>query len=204
LVGWCAAIELMTLPISHRDTSITDFIVPLAIGCLGVYIAKPLIQFLSRIDSSLSWLLAGITWSFVILIGFTIRYKQFVTAPEEQLNRLRDIWVVPFARAQRSSEFEAMENILLKLLVFALLAFFLSGWHDRSKHMKTKLSALRENGQLLVAIVWIATLGLSVELAQVFLVPLVPDVTDIFLYLCGAVFGAIGFWMLIPKQAKRS
>ena len=197
MVVWCFAIELASLPIFNRETSITDIVVPIALGCTGVYLAPSVMWIILRIDSATTWLLGIITWSGITLIGFTVRYERIVTDHEEWSRRFWSILAVPFARAQRSTEFQAIENILLKIIVFAALAMLLMGWRDRARRTHSRFDR-----RTVLAVAWVFAIGLLIELAQVYLIPLVPDVTDFLLYLCGALLGVFGFWMLIPKQAK--
>lgn len=190
---WCVAIELASLPVFSHTFSSTDIVAPLIIGCFGVAFSTPVMRFASRFDAPASWILAAVVWTSVLLVGFTFRYQRIVLDSTEWRERLWGIWAIPFARAHRSSEFEAAENILLKLLVFAMLAFFLMGWHNRcggSAKLRT-----------LVVTVWFAGIAMAVELAQVFLYPLVPDVTDVLLYTLGGAIGMAGFLILIPVKA---
>ena len=195
---WCTAIELASLPIFSRSTSMTDIVVPAAIGIVGTISGPWLVKLLQRLDHPFSWWFAASGWSAIALIGFTIRYERIVTDAEEWQNRFAGILVVPFARAHRSTEFEAAENILIKLIVFALLAFLLAGWTNRCRGGRARVSGFIAKVVALIAAVWLISLAIAIELAQVFLYPLVPDVTDFILYSLGTSVGIIGYRMLIP------
>lgn len=105
---------------------------------------------------------------------------------------------VPFSRAYFSSEFEAGENILLKLIVFATLTFLLSGWCSRLTAVPASRTAIS------LSVAWCFVLGLGIEVSQVFLPAQIPDVTDLVLYALGAILGVTGFRMLIPRRSGTS
>ncbi len=109
------------------------------------------------------------------------------------MERLSGIWAVPFARAQRSTEFQALENISLKLAVFALLGFLLTGWLVRVK------AIARISVYSLVSL-WVILLAVAIEVSQAMLIPLVPDITDILVYCTGAIMGIVLYRTLMPLE----
>ncbi len=133
-------------------------------------------------------------WSGVMLVGFLGRFDSIEHDPVLIDERFRGIMAVPFSRAYFSSEFEAGENILLKLTVFATLTFLLCGWCSRLTAVPASRTAIS------LSVAWCFVLGLGIEVAQVFLPPQVPDVTDLILYALGAMIGVVGFSMLIPNK----
>lgn len=197
-LAWCVAIELISLPIFGRHTSVTDVVVSGLLGLTGVWLAKPIMRMLVRCDLASTWLLAAVAWSGVLLVGFLVRYERLVTNRQELTERLWGILTVPLARAHSSSEFEAAENILVKLLLFAMLGFLLAGWCNRGKRPGQATGHPVGNWRFLLAVFWIITIGLSIEILQAFFMPLVPDVTDLLLYGTGSTLGMLGFSLLIP------
>lgn len=194
---WAVAIELASLPIYHRHTSSTDIVLAAAMGCLGVWVAKPVLSSLSRMDQASAWLLASLAWGVTLVFSFVAKADRWVTDQQEILDRLGGIIAVPFARAQRSSEFEAIENILLKLSVFALLGFLLTGWCSRGPSVDR--GRFRMHWHVKFAVLWVMAVAIAIEVLQACLIPLVADATDLLLYGTGAAMGAISFLLLVPR-----
>jgi len=182
-------LEAVKIPIYSRSASTTDVVV----GCIAVgvtaWCAKPVYKLALHFDRAFFWFLAAVGWSGVMLFGFLSRFDHFVRDPIIIAERLQGILVAPFTRAHASSEFEAGENILLKIVIFAALTFFLSGWCSRCLTLRSSAAYM--------AVVWCIVLGVGIELAQVFLEPLVPDVTDFIIYTFGALVGVLFFRLMI-------
>ena len=191
-------LELVKVPIHSRPASATG-VVATALGVLIVAGgASMLLRWLACLDRPVVWFMGALGWTGVMLVGFLGRFDSIERDPAVVEQRLQGILVIPFARAHSSSEFEAGQNILVKLVVFGTLTFLLSGWCSRLRtKMKLRLAAT-------VSIVGCVALGSGIEVAQVFLPPLVPDATDFILYGIGALFGVLGFRMMIPPASMRS
>ena len=189
-------LELVKVPIHSRPASATG-VVATALGVLIVACsASMLMRWLLMLDRGIVWFMGALGWTGMMLVGFLGRFDSIEHERAVLEQRLQGILVVPFARAHSSSEFEAGQNILVKLVVFAALTFLLSGWCSRLRTKTTlRLAAT-------VSIVGCIVLGLGIEVAQVFLPPLVPDATDFILYGTGALLGVLGFRMMIPLQAR--
>jgi glycopeptide antibiotics resistance protein len=103
--------------------------------------------------------------------------------------RFHGFFRVPFAALYRGSEFNALTEVLKKLLFFAPLGALLS----------MVAAALAPQGGTR-RLVWLGLgvliavgMGTGIEMVQVFLPPHVPDVTDVLLYSSGAV---LGMWLV--------
>ena len=185
-------LELVKVPIHSRPASATG-VVATALGVLIVACgASMLMRWLAFLDRAVVWFMGAVGWTGIMLVGFLGRFDSIERDPAVLEQRLQGILVIPFARAHASSEFEAGQNILVKLVVFGALTFLLSGWCSRQR-TKTKLRLAAT-----VSIIGCVVLGLGIEAAQVFLPPLVPDATDFILYGIGALLGVLGFRMMIP------
>ncbi len=191
IVSWCLAVELISLPIYGRETSITMIAISVAWGILGVRIQDQVFRLLNYLDRPRVWFAATAAWSLIVYASFVIRFQEVVTDRALLIERLSSIWAVPFARAQRSTEFQALENITLKLVVFALLGFLLTGWLSRAG------TANRGTAYSVIAL-WVAFLAIAIEVSQAMLIPLVPDITDIIVYCSGAVLGILLYRTLMP------
>lgn len=189
-------LELVKVPIHSRPASATG-VVASALGVLMVACGASLLtRWLAFLDRAMVWCIAALGWTGVMLVSFLGRFDSIERDPAVLVKRLQEILVVPFARAHASSEFEAGENILVKLIVFGALTFLLSGWCSRLRS-KTTLRIAK-----MVSIVGCVVLGLGIEVGQVFLPPLFPDATDFILYGIGGLLGVLGFRMLIPAPAS--
>jgi VanZ family protein len=193
-LGLLAAIflEVIKLPIYSRSTSLANILAGMIGGVAVALLAPRVMSVLHRLDRAACWLLATVGWSFILGIGFLGRFKQVLRDPETIRARFEGIWTVPFARAHSSSEFEAGENILLKVVVFAVLSFLLSG-------VASRLRGVPGKAFMWLAFAWCLAIGIAVEVGQVFLEPLVPDVTDFLIYAAGSALGIVAFPMMLDQ-----
>jgi glycopeptide antibiotics resistance protein len=53
---------------------------------------------------------------------------------------------------------------------------------------------------IVVSTLWFLILSAAIEVGQVFLYPLVPDVTDFIIYTMGAICGIAAFKLMMPKN----
>ena len=190
---WCLLIEFVSLPIYGRETSVTGLLFSGIWGILGVQFSELTFIVCSRLNRAGVWLTAAAAWSVTAFIGFVHRFHHIVTDYNLIMDRMKAIWAVPFARAQRSTEFQAIENISLKLATFLLLGFFLSGWLARLR--------LADRARLVVIAIWTLLLACAIEVSQVFLPPLIADITDIILYGVGTLLGVMLYRLLLPRNA---
>ena len=191
-------IEALKLPIFSREFSSTDIIMSI----LGVIVATRVAPLAPRclvLDRSAMWLIGTVAWCGVMTVAFLSRFDHVVTDPVVLQERVRDIFTIPFARAHRSSEFNAGVNILLKWIAFGTLAFLVCGW--RSRRNPSSETQTLKNAPWVVLIFSGASMGIGIELAQIFLIPLVPDATDWITYSLGMLIGIIAFRLLVPSQA---
>ncbi len=197
--GLAVLLEIVKIPIYSRPASATNIFATVA-GVVAIALAinmlsaPRIMRWLAAWDRSATWLLGALAWAGIMLLGFLARFDSIERDPAVIGQRLQGILVVPFARAHASSEFEAGENILLKIVVFGVLTFLLCGWCTRCRTVGMARFAFVASwlGGLL--------LGVGIEVAQAFLPPLVPDATDFLLYGLGAGLGVVGFRMLIPRK----
>jgi glycopeptide antibiotics resistance protein len=199
IILWCLAVELVSVPIYGRETSSTIIVFSSTWGILGVIFQDQVFHILRQLDRAVIWLAGVIGWSAIVYAGFLYRFKHVVTEPEILAQRLSGFWAIPFARAQRSTEFQALENILLKLIAFAALGFLLNGW-------VTKLNQVNRTFSTGLIITWIILLGAAIEFSQAFLIPLIADITDIILYTTGGALGCVAYQALLspaPKQIRQ-
>ena len=191
---WCIAIELASLPVFTSSTSITDVIVRIAIGTVGVLSSQVVDACLKKYDRPIIWLAAAFAMTGLAYVAFIARFESVVKDPQIVIERIEGILVAPFARAQKAPELVAAQNIAGKILLFAMLGFLLSGWRNRS-------GASRRATFATVAF-WSIALGIIIEVTQAFLLPLVADITDIIIYTVGGCLGFLAFWLLTPERER--
>ncbi len=192
---WVLLFEAIKLPIHSRSSSATN----IAAGMLGavviVYCAPIVWKTIRALDRSLTWFALASGWTAVMFAGFLLRFEHFVSDRQQIEERFKGIFTVPFARAHSSSEFEAGENILLKICVFAMLSGLLSTWCSQMNKRTRIWSVLLAGG-------WIIVVSCAIEVGQVFLEPLVPDATDLIIYAVGACAGVLAARMLVPPPGE--
>ncbi len=198
-IGLAVLLEIIKVPIFSRPASVTNMVATAA-GVVAIAFAihtlsaQRVMRWLVAWDRSGLWLVGAMGWTAVMLLGFLARFDSIARDPAVIAQRMQGILVVPFARAHASSEFEAGENILVKVAVFGVLTFLLCGWCTRC------LSAGTVRIAIVVSCVGCLLLGVGIEVTQAFLPPLVPDATDFLLYAFGALLGVVGFRMFMPPK----
>ena len=143
---------------------------------------------------ALAWGAATCFAAVVIIVVFCAPFE-VAGSSEDWRRRYEGIWAAPFARLYFSSEYNAVSDVLRKLLLFGALGAF---------GAKTA-AAMRLPGRitgLLSAVVVLAGAGLSlgIEIAQVVLPPHVPDITDVILGGLGAAAG-VAVVSFVTKRA---
>ncbi|MEM8668633.1 MAG: VanZ family protein [Planctomycetota bacterium] len=195
LTLWCVVIELASLPIYTGTTSITDTIVRLTIGIVGVFSSDQVFRYANKLDRPWIWFAASLSVAIVTYVAFLARYETVITDHAVVMERVQNILVAPFARAQQASELVAAQNIAGKLILFAALGFLLSGWRDRQATSRPATGIVVASSAL--------GLGITIEVSQAFLSPFVPDITDVLTYLVGAMVGLVAFRLLIPEANSK-
>ncbi len=194
-VSLAILLEIVKLPIHSRVPSATGIVLS-CIGVLGmVFMAPRLAKVVLVLDRAAVWFIAALSWAGVMIIGFLGRFEKLELDSAIVLQRLEGILIAPFARAHASSEFEAGENIVLKLFAFAVLVAVLTGWCSRIQTRFCRQIAV------IVSTLGFLIMALGVEVGQAFLPPLVPDATDFILYAVGGLLGFAGFNALIPRNS---
>lgn len=193
LVRWCVVVGVVTIPVYGRLTSPTPLLISVAWGLLGVAVSDAAIRLVRRMDRPRILLAVAVVWTALIYVGFLARAESVVTDRDLVRERLSGIFAVPFARAQKASEMEALANLSLKIAMFASLGFLITRWIV-VVGIKTRVVAV------VVLTAWILLLGIAVEVSQGFLLPLIADVTDLVLYAFGGALGVFVHRLLYPRS----
>jgi VanZ family protein len=189
------AIEFAQLLVLSRFTSSTDCI----LGTIGTAIGGGLMARWHRrrqpagavvapnvaFRQFLVWIGAAAICAVVIAVIACAPFEVSGTRDEWRA-RYEGFWAVPFANLSRGSEYNAVSDILRKTLLFGLFG----GCCARALTalaLPSRVRWLLAGGALVAA----AGLAGAIELAQVFLPPHVPDVTDVILGAVGALAGML-------------
>ena len=98
--------------------------------------------------------------------------------------RYAGFWTVPFASLYHGSEYNAVSEVLRKTIMFGVFATLCT-----RAVLALSLPATIRRLFLVVVVLIAAGLAGAIELAQVFLPPHVPDITDVILAAIGAIVG---------------
>jgi glycopeptide antibiotics resistance protein len=128
-------------------------------------------------------LLMTVAYSGLLLAIFWAPFD-FTTDADLVRRRVQGFFRVPFSALYWGSEFHAVTQVLRKLLLFAPLGAL--GY--RATQDLASRGMQRTMGWFLLFCVAFLP-GLAIEIGQLFLPEHVPDLTDVLLYVCGALAG---------------
>ena len=113
--------------------------------------------------------------------------------------RYEGFFSIPFAGLSRGSHLDAVLDSLKKVLLFAPLGALLA-------LAVAPLSVPRPIRRVLLAVLLVAVTGIgaSIEMAQLFLLPHVPSVSDVILYAAGAAIGMLLASRMFGRQIGNS
>ena len=129
-------------------------------------------------------------WSLIIPLAFLSRCTSWVSDPQVINERWWSMLSPPLLRYYYTSEYSALSNLAGKVAMFGMLGFLIVGY---SLHRAGRSSHL----PLVYGLVITCSLGLLIEIPQVYLYPFIADVSDILIYLLGYGLGIlVGKWIL--------
>lgn len=189
------AVELVQLPVHSRYSSTTDLIT----GTLGVAAGAWLMRrWRGQPGEDLPPPVTGGAARYAWLwLGLAVLYAVFLMgvfcAPFERIDdaeliraRLEGFFRLPFAAYHRGTPFNAVSDVLKKLLLFAPLGALLA-------LAAGSLPVPRPVRRILLTLLLLGAAGVAtaIEMAQVLLPPHVPDVTDVISCTAGAAAGML-------------
>jgi VanZ family protein len=176
------AFELIQLPFYSKHVSLVEILGGWIGGGVGYFAGVHLSRFQRLAERPVLW---GLAWliSFVTVLGaLLLRNDGLVTDSTDVADRFANAWSIPLAKYYVGTEYGAYTNMLAKAGLFAVLGAIAFGWQKTSSQ---RTSWIVFAGTLLTVIV--AAFG--IELLQVVLPPLIPDMSDGFTYLLGYAAG---------------
>ena len=182
MVTVAVMMELVQVPIYSKYASTTE----VAWGILGGFIGwwlgqgpRPLVRLVAR-----PWPWAVVMAAFLVAAPVALlgRYEAVITDAERLGQRWDGFWTPPLLRYYYSSEYDAVSNLAGKLGMFACFGVAVAGWSWSVRMAERWWPFLAGLG---VVILW----GAAIEIAQVYLKPLIADATDVAIYALGFGLG---------------
>ena len=187
--AFAAMLEGAQLLVLSRFTTATDVVLGSLGAAAGGYVA---LRWQSAAGVNRASAAGPRTWRFLARLAVAAAWAAVVViilcGPfevsgtwEEWGRRYRGFWAVPFARLYTGSEYNAMSDVIQKVLLFG-------GFGALLARAVAALELPRAIRRLAVGAIVVITVGLAfgIELLQVFLPPHVPDVSDLILAAIGA------------------
>ncbi|MHB8973869.1 MAG: VanZ family protein [Pirellulaceae bacterium] len=184
-------IEMSQVVVYGRYASSTDVIlggIGIAVGAWFMHYRRGRNQSCGEMHTA-RWFAfwVGVTFAYTVLLLVIFCLPLNVVRDSTLIHaRYDQFWRVPFETLYWGSEFNAVSQLLKRCLLFAVLGTFLT------KAVESVPASRRMRHILLAAsLLAVAGLGFAIEMAQVLLLPYIPDITDVFLYVIGAAIGIV-------------
>ena len=189
VIFWAVLIETLTLPIYGRFFSSTDILTPIAMGFLSVLVSPFIESRIVILNRATFWGTASITWTVVLFSAVNGRCETVNVSPEFLRERLRGFLAVPYASAQRSTEFQAMENIVGKAFLFAIVGALLE--RTCFTTMRDQIPIKSSMSHMRYAFAAVVAIALFLEFTQIALPPLIVESSDVITYCLGGLAGVL-------------
>lgn len=203
-----AAIELAQLLVLTRYSSSTDCVMS-ALGAAtgglimlrwhrfrhpGLSVAAPS----PSLRRTLRWSALVAAYILMLVVVFCGPFDVSGTRQEWRV-RYEQLWAVPFANLYHGSEYNAVSDVLRKLIMFGGLGALSAITVDTIRAPRAVRWLL-----LGMALAGAAAVATGIEIAQVFLPPHVPDITDLIVETAGAAIGMLVAlrWMRAPASVN--
>ncbi len=203
VLGIALFLELIQLPVFSKFCSLGDVMAGWLGGAIGIFVAQPNRLWNWLLGTRWVWISAAGLWSVVLLFAFLGRSERLVVDPSELQERWSGFLTYPLLRYYFTSEYRALTNILGKLLSFAFLGALVACCVMFGK----PTSAIARNDNLgrdwvcspfRASLSWVLPLsiviGFAIEIGQIYLFPLIGDLSDVGIYALGASGGA---WLTV-------
>jgi hypothetical protein len=196
-------LELIQLPVFSKFCSLGDVMAGWLGGAIGIFVAQPNRLWNWLLGTRWVWISAAGLWSVVLLFAFLSRSERLVVDPSQLQERWSGFLTYPLLRYYFTSEYRALTNILGKLLSFAFLGALVACCVMFGK----PTSAMSHNDNLgrdwvcspfRASLSWVLPLsiaiGFAIEIGQIYLFPLIGDLSDVGIYVLGSSSGA---WLTV-------
>lgn len=174
-------VEVLQLPVFTRYASVSEVLLGWFGGMAGVVIAMNR----RRLWGWNRFLVLRLGVVVVVVAGIAVGFlggaERWADAKEIAAG-VDSFFSAPFVKYYYGSEFSAGANFAGKLLTFAVLGAGLANLFGYGRERMPVLGYV-------VSIALVLALGVAIEIAQIYLVPLVPDAADVIIYAAGAAVG---------------
>ena len=201
-----ALIEFAQLLVLSRFTDATDIV----LGAVGSVIGGAIVDrygstrpptSASRVPTSLmrrTWpILAAIAaYSGFLAVGFLLPFN-ITTDRGLVASRYVDFFSLPFLILYRGDEFNALQQVLVRILVFAPLGAL---WGYLGTQARTQ--SIRRI-VVMAGVIYSAGVAFGIEVAQIFMPPKVADATEVAFAIAGAMLGVFISTQITPARRDR-
>ena len=196
-------LELIQLPVFSKFCSLGDVMAGWLGVAIGIFVAQPNRLWNWLLGTRWVWISAAGLWSVVLLFAFLGRSERLVVDPSELQERWSGFLTYPLLRYYFTSEYRALTNILGKLLSFAFLGALVAccvmfGKPTSAVARNSDLGSYWVCSPFRSSLSWVLPLsiaiGFAIEIGQIYLFPLIGDLSDVGIYALGASSGA---WLTV-------
>jgi len=196
------AIEIVQLLVVSRYSSVTDIILGTVGAGVGAWLvvvssarvqsreARPRGRDTSESGGWLPWLAAIAIYSLFLIAGFWYPFE-FTTSGAVVRPKLEGFFRVPFLALYIGTEFNALKQLLVRVLLFAPIGAM---WAYVAALART---AAASRLVLIVGFVYATALAFGIEIVEVLMPSKVADSTEVALCMAGALAGSMIVWRLL-------
>jgi VanZ family protein len=191
--------EAVQIPVFTRTASLWD-VVMASIGIpIGLLLKDLYFRHYYLAEKAWVWFGLAILGLATITLLTLGRSTGWVADPDQITQRWASFWDWPFAKYYYTSEFEAGSNLLKKLAVFSLVGFCFA--------QQISLSTRNRVLNIFIALLMIIGTATFLEVMQVYPLPHIADINDVFIYSAGALLGWVAhlfmFSLRMPEPRLR-
>lgn len=191
-------LEVIQLPIFSKYTSPGDVFAGWLGGASGIWLARPAGLWGWARRTVWVWAMALVVWSISLLAAFLGRSERWVFDPVELQDRWSGFFTYPLLRYYYTSEYSALTNLLGKVISFnvlgGLVAIYVMVRYGQFPFGPNDSLRSLYRTAMGWAIGLSIAIGFAIEIAQIYLLPLIGDLSDVGIYAFGA---AIGAWLTV-------
>ena len=189
--------ELIQIPIFTKSFATVEVFAGFVGGWLGIVIGQQPLWLMRLIRSPWAWRAATAVVLLCITGYSVLRFDRVVSDRASLQDRIDLFFAPPLLRYYYTSEYAALSNLAAKLLIFGLLGFLWAGSGEACRERDAR-------PRFWIGLIAVSMLGLGIEIAQLFLEPLIGDATDLLIYAAGYTGGFIGFRGLVSKPSGQT
>jgi len=177
-------LEAIQLPVYSKFVTGTAVIGGWVGGWFGFYSAKNLGRFEWLVRWPAFW---GLGWSAALVVAVALLLsgaEEWLQDPILLQNRMDGAWSAPLVKYYAGSEYSAYTVMLEKLTLFGAVGAACCGWTNT-------VSPRHRRSIFWLSLITATAAGIFIEWIQVYLPPLVPDFSDVTVYVFGYAVGYV-------------